>query len=339
MYNNLDISSLIEFTKSLKVLYVEDNKEAREGVLGLLNNFFNDIIVAVDGEDGLEKYNNNSHIDLIISDIRMPKMNGIEMVSKIREVDDTVSVVMTTAHEETEYLLSCIANNVNGYLLKPINFKQFKKTIKQTCEKIYYMKKNIEYEESLERLVKERTKELEEAKAELLEMIHKDPMTNLYNRRYFNDISETLFALSKREKNHFSALMIDIDRFKLVNDNYGHAIGDKVLEELSLILKNIVRQSDVPIRFGGEEFVILLPNTDVDGAILLAKKIRETVEQKDILLEDNSILKITLSIGVAECDCIHDSNIDNLIHRIDEALYQAKRTGRNRVIVDRKEVV
>ncbi len=341
MYHDFEIDELIEFTKKLKILYVEDNVEAREAMLDLIKNFFVDITVAVDGEDGLEKFRRDNSFDLIISDIRMPKMDGIEMIVEIKDIKNNIPVIVATAHKDTELLIDCIKIGVDGYLLKPINFKQLRKSIIQTCEKIYYKMESKKHGELLEKLIQERTKELEVTKLKLTEMVNRDPLTNLYNRRYFNDVSTNILHIARREKKAFSTLMIDIDRFKVINDNYGHLVGDEVLTVLADTLLKSIRVSDIAVRFGGEEFVILLPNTNIDGASSIAKKIKNNVAKKEISINDkkNYIIKITVSIGVAECDCLYDKDIDNIIHRSDEALYEAKRTGRNKVIIYTKRDV
>ena len=334
MYKKFSITELIIFTKSLKILYVEDNQIARESFLGLLSNFFTDIVIGVDGEDGFTKFQ-NSDFDIVISDIRMPKLNGIEMSKKIRDMDCTIPIIIATAHKENNLLLECIEVGVSAYLLKPINFKQLEKVVKQTCERIYYMKKTEEYETSLEELVKVRTKELEVTTSKLKEAVNRDPMTNLYNRRYFHDVSESLLKISKREEKTLSILMIDIDKFKNINDTYGHMLGDKVILLLANIFYALVRTSDIPVRFGGEEFVILLPNTDIKGAMSIANKIRETVENQKMILDDTkeNIIRFTVSIGIVEHQPSMNTDINELLHSVDKALYQAKRDGRNRVVV------
>jgi len=329
MYKKFSITELVSFTKSLQILYVEDNQEARESFLDLLKNFFTDIVTAVDGEEGFKKFQ-SKHFDLVISDIRMPKLNGIEMSKKIREIDCTIPIIIATAHKENDLLLESIEVGTSAYLLKPINFKKLEKVLKQTCEKIYYMKRLEEYEASLEELVRLRTKELEIAKNRLEEMNNRDPMTNLYNRRYFHDVAENLLKISKREQKPFSLLMIDIDRFKNINDTYGHLIGDQVIKLLAETFQQLIRASDIPIRFGGEEFIILLPNTDIEGALSIAKKIQTYIKPKKDLT-----ISFTVSIGVVEYKPIIDTNIDKLLHRADKALYEAKRSGRNKIIVDK----
>lgn len=329
---------LSEFTKNLKVLYVEDNKEAQIAVGELLSIFFNNIVTAIDGVDGLEKFSQES-FDLVISDIKMPRMNGIEMAKSIRKSSPEIAIVMATAHQETEYLLECIRCSVDGYLLKPIDMPQLEETISKVVSKIYCDRAAQDYEKHLEKQVKVRTQELEEAHKELVSMVNKDSMTGLYNRRYFNEISNTLLQISRREGTALSALMIDIDRFKVVNDNFGHLVGDRVLKQVANIMLEMMRESDIIVRFGGEEFIILLPGTELDGAGLIAKKMREAMQSAEVITDDNEIVKFTVSIGIAACDCKNDANIDDLVHRIDVAMYDAKRSGRNKVVLYNKEML
>ncbi len=334
MFKQFILKELVNFTKELTILYVEDNEEAQESVLALLENFFDTIIVASDGEEALEKFE-AEHIDCIISDIKMPKLNGIEMSKKIREKDCTIPIIIATAYRDIDLLTECIKVGVSGYLLKPINLQQLEQVIKQSCEKLYYIKKTKEYESSLEKLVTLKIKELELSKLKLEEMVVRDPMTNLYNRRYFSEVSETLLSISKREKKPFSMLIIDIDKFKNINDTLGHLVGDKVIEHLADIMTSLTRAGDVVVRFGGEEFVILLPNTDEKGAYEFGVKLKEFVHNTELKYDVHSekTLQYTISIGVA-CSAHDESiSINKLIHRADVALYEAKESGRNRVII------
>ena len=337
MYKSLEMKKLIKFTKTLKVLYVEDNIESRDSLTGLLSNFFHNITLGVDGEDGLKKFKSAS-FDLIITDIRMPKMNGIEMIKRVRDIDDEIPIIVSTAHQDYEFLTSCIELGVNWYLLKPINHKQLMRAVKCVCEKLYYAYENKKYEESLEVLVEARTKELQATQEKLTLMVNRDPLTNLYNRRYFNDVSQTLLNLARREKEELSFMMIDIDRFKLVNDTYGHLVGDIVLKELAYTLLKVTRHSDVVIRFGGEEFFIILPHTNLKGAVKIAQKIRNNIKNLNIHIDNNidKLIKFTVSIGVTECYCDDDKKVDTIVRRADEAMYEAKHNGRDRIITYEK---
>ena len=164
---------------------------------------------------------------------------------------------------------------------------------------------------------------IREREKELKLLATTDYLTKLYNRRAFGEISESIFHLAKREKEKFSIVMLDIDDFKKINDTYGHKAGDDVLVILSNTLKEMSRESDVVCRYGGEEFILLLPKTDVKGAYFIAQKIKKAVEK----------LHFTVSLGVSEVDLEHDKDIEAVIKRADDALYESKRSGKNRVTI------
>ncbi|RLA80590.1 MAG: diguanylate cyclase [Epsilonproteobacteria bacterium] len=158
-----------------------------------------------------------------------------------------------------------------------------------------------------------------------------DSMTKLYNRRYFTEMYESTIDFDKRNKFDTAIIILDIDKFKNINDTYGHGIGDDVIVLISSILKKYTRSSDIVSRWGGEEFAILLPNTDIDGAFTISEKIRKVVEDTVIDLDDNKILEFTASFGVSQVRYETDINIDTVINRADTALYEAKQSGRNKV--------
>jgi len=164
---------------------------------------------------------------------------------------------------------------------------------------------------------------------ELRELSITDSLTKVYNRRHFFEAAQTLVSIAKRENNEVSFLMIDIDYFKKVNDTYGHQVGDYVLIQLSQEIKNMLRESDIFGRIGGEEFAVLLHNTSMAGAKVIAEKIRGAVEE--IEFEDNYIsMDITVSIG---CSTLSGklSALEDLYQESDKKLYIAKELGRNRV--------
>jgi len=174
-------------------------------------------------------------------------------------------------------------------------------------------------------------KELQRLKDVLQEQADHDPLTNLYNRRYFHNVADNIFNISKRNQNALSVLILDIDFFKKVNDTYGHNIGDTVIKTLSEIMQNSTRKSDVVARFGGEEFVILLPNTDINGAVNIGLKIAKTIESTPIEAKGKKPFHVTISVGAASV-IPKDKSIDDTINRADMALYEAKNSGRNRVV-------
>jgi len=174
--------------------------------------------------------------------------------------------------------------------------------------------------------------ELIKVQNKLKEQTIRDPLTNLYNRRYLQDIAQDLINIAKRDKTPLSIIILDIDKFKNINDSYGHAIGDDVIVLLSLILKKQTRLSDVVARIGGEEFIILLPNTNIDGALTIANLLRETVENESVEVDGGKNINFTISLGVDSIDSNSDKNIDGPMQRADRALYSAKDSGRNTVV-------
>lgn len=174
---------------------------------------------------------------------------------------------------------------------------------------------------------------LQKLNSKLEEMSHRDPLTNLFNRRYFKEESEKIQSFSKRNNFPLSIIMLDIDNFKIINDKYGHYVGDDVIIKISRILEEIIRNSDIIARFGGEEFVVLLQNSKESNTINVANKLKDSIQQSDIILPDGEVLKFTASFGVAQFDeKIDDNNLEHTISRADDALYEAKRSGKNRVI-------
>lgn len=173
-------------------------------------------------------------------------------------------------------------------------------------------------------------KKLNELQGELQQQAEHDHLTSLYNRRYFEKISSTVIKLGKRSKQKTSIIIIDIDDFKLVNDTYGHHVGDNVIKFLSSSFLKNIRESDIAARVGGEEFVILLPNTNVESAIALASKIRSFVENSIININEKQTLKFTISLGVDEV-LESDLDITPSLNRADKLLYKAKSSGKNRV--------
>lgn len=176
-------------------------------------------------------------------------------------------------------------------------------------------------------------------RARLLRSGFTDGLTGWHNRRYLNvRLSEEL-ARARRDSERLVCLMLDVDHFKRVNDNWGHAAGDEVLREIAQRVESQVRASDVAARYGGEEFVVLLPSTDVASALLLAERIRKTVSATPVGLPNGEAVTITASIGIAEVQPVPEANDlktigDSLIARADVALYAAKSAGRNRVVVE-----
>lgn len=163
----------------------------------------------------------------------------------------------------------------------------------------------------------------------------KDPLTHLLTRRLFNKIMLSKLDIAKVTGRNFSLLMCDLDHFKLVNDTYGHAVGDIVLKDFANVLEKSLRKSDYIFRFGGEEFIVILPMTSKEEAVILAQKICDATALQEVKIDDASI-KYTVSIGAVSVltdyfTPINQETVDKYVTEVDEKLYLAKERGRNRV--------
>ena len=186
----------------------------------------------------------------------------------------------------------------------------------------------------LMRLVRERTEQLEEANRKLAMMSYIDAMTEVANRRSFDEEMTMEWRRSTRTRSHLSLLMVDIDGFKAFNDALGHQAGDHCLRDVARVISDCVRRAgDTVARYGGEEFVVLLPDTDGYGAAILAERIRSAIEQRNIAHPAMLRGRLTVSIGVATMAGKETLEASTLVRAADAALYQAKRDGRNRVRV------
>lgn len=181
--------------------------------------------------------------------------------------------------------------------------------------------------------IKKMQKELNNKTKELELLASLDPLTKLYNRRYFSKNSEYLFDLAKKEKNKLSIIMLDIDNFKTINDTYGHKVGDNAIVSIATLLKKHCKESDIICRFGGDEFLILLPDSSENNAHMVAKNIHTIINEASIVINKDKKISCEVSIGLSHIDRVKDLNIEDMIHRVDTALYTAKNKGKNTTCV------
>jgi len=187
--------------------------------------------------------------------------------------------------------------------------------------------------ETLENKVRERTTELESVNQKLAVLSTTDALTGVRNRRYFDQVLEREFNRAYREREQLSILMLDIDHFKIVNDDYGHQVGDEALRVVASVLQNVIhRTTDLTARYGGEEFAIILPNTDIEGAYKVAEKIRNKIAEQ-ILVAEGVEFSLTVSIGVMGDAPTAGDSADLWLKEADDALYTAKENGRNKVLL------
>ena len=266
------------------------------------------IEVANAGPEGLEKARTMKP-DLILLDIIMPGMNGFEVLALLKESQETwsIPVIIITGLEDAE-------NEEKGLVLGAVDYitKPFKEAVVLARIKNH-------------RLIVEQMRMIEHQSLY-------DPLTNIMNRRSFNLQIEGLWAYSIRKQEPLSVIMIDIDHFKNFNDTYGHQLGDVVLQiTAKSIMSALKRASDQVFRWGGEEFTVLLPDTPLDGAVMVAERVREAIGSSEIPYSGGAPLRVTASLGAASAIPFGDDIIDNLIKQADTAMYNAKESGRNRV--------
>ena len=201
---------------------------------------------------------------------------------------------------------------------------------------VEYLPKEFITKESLTRTVSNAlgkgrlNRDLKEVRDKLAEMVTMDELTGLYNRRYCMEALEHEQDRAKRYHTPLTLCMIDLDHFKNVNDSHGHLAGDVVLTDVGKLFNDSARQTDIACRYGGEEFVLILPHTDEKGARVFCERLCKKVARHEFEWEETSI-KMTISIGVAQYDDVEDLSPANLVERADKALYRAKEEGRNRV--------
>ena len=309
------VEQLLKVAKTIKVLYVEDNEEARVSTLGMLENFFEHISVAVDGFDGWKKFQSAKY-DLVISDINMPRMSGIEMIDEIRKVNHDVSILILSAYNESEYFMDTIRIGIDGYLLKPIEFEQFIEVISKSIEKIELRRENSDYKKNLEAKVKEKTRALEY-------IYYHDALTDLENRN----------ALIQSSK-HYHAdglILIDIDKFSAINSIYGEKIGDDVLINISKKLIEIAAGECSVHRVSGDQFAYLnIKCHDLEFCIKKANEVIQRLSSDAIdATFDGYSIKINLSVTVS---IVHSIENSNYIECADMALNLAKRSHKSLIV-------
>jgi len=255
-------------------------------------------ILHLSNEDGEEE------IDLILLDVMMPIMSGLEVLAQIKKDPQTqnIPVILVTANADEHNVAEGLDMGAFDYIIKPYSL--------------------------LVLLARVRTALREKERQDLLEKwATTDPLTEHFNRRHFFEMAHRELDRSNRLHSPLSFIMLDIDNFKKVNDQYGHLVGDMVLVRLAKILRQQLRSVDLCCRYGGEEFVLCLPDTHLEGAKDVAERIRLAILQETIRSNDDLPLSISISLGVA--DSQDDQSVEGILKRADAALYQAKDGGRN----------
>lgn len=291
-----------------KILIIEDSELQRKLLNRWISNHGYTPLEAVSLSEAREIISKDQ-VDVVLLDWELPDGSGIELISEIFSSSPIgwLPIIMVTGHTEPENLKLAIEAGATDYITKPA--------------------KEIEL---LARIFSAlRMKSLHD---QLRETAIRDVLTGLYNRRYMEERIEQEFQRCKRHKHSLSLAMIDIDFFKKVNDTYGHETGDIVLKRIAFELKTSLRKSDIISRFGGEEFVIVFPETGVNDATKVLDKIRESVSNIELKSEAGENFKVSFSGGVAGGDITEIENPTELLRTADKLLYEAKSSGRNRIV-------
>ena len=262
------------------------------------------------------------------SDWIMPELDGLGLCRVVRQSSEYSGAyfVLMTADEGNDRLIEAFNSGVDDFIVKPFSPELLEARLRPGVRITQISKQNQASKQRIEKLANELA--IVNRKLNLSSLT--DPLTGLPNRRYALKRLEQEWASSERNRRELSCMMLDIDYFKVVNDTYGHAGGDMVLKGLSKILKGLLRNNDVACRMGGEEFMVICPDTDMESAALVAERIRESIE-RTVFPYGGKAIHITLSIGIAMRDAAHDS-IDEMISIADKRLYEAKSAGRNMVM-------
>ncbi|MBU0673389.1 MAG: diguanylate cyclase [Proteobacteria bacterium] len=293
--------------RSIKVLVVDDSTFSRSIVSDLLKVHQYIVFEAADGQEAMAILTREKGIRMVVTDYNMPKMNGFELTRNIRNDfgRDEVSIIGISGQEGNILSAKFIKYGANDFIVKPFAHEEFYCRITQCIE----MMENID-----------RVKKLSNT----------DPLTGLYNRRFFFDSGDKIHASAGRNQITISVAMFDIDFFKKINDTYGHDVGDEVIKSLAHLLLDRFRTTDIVSRFGGEEFCVLMVDMDPEKILSFLDALRLKIEALIIRVAGQTV-RFTVSIGL--CTTLHNT-LEEMIKQSDLCLYQAKESGRNQLISD-----
>ena len=303
----------------MKILLIDDSKIEQMVISSFLDSSTHDVIIASSGEEGIQAFKAQQP-DLILLDVMMPGIDGYEVAKRIRASEEPwVPIIFLSGKTSSEDLVKGISAGGDDYLTKPVDPLVLSAKL-QAMDRISTMRSQLI----------QTTKQLEQANAELQKLSLSDGLTGIANRRYLNQTLPLELTRALRDNLPISALLIDVDHFKKYNDHYGHLEGDDCLKQITQVLTKACRRStDTVSRYGGEEFCILLPNTDVTGAIKVADHINQ--QMKELALPHKGVSEtgfVSVSIGIVTHQSNQAIEPTVFLSHADAALYQAKSAGR-----------
>ncbi len=322
-----------------ELLVVDDSRIVRAMVSDVLRAQGYRIREAQNGREALERVQECTP-DLVLLDVMMPEMDGYEVCRELRRregADDYIPILMLTAKGDVEDLARGLDAGADDYISKPFDNVELVARVRSLLRIRALQKRlsqqNLELEAKNQQL-EALTRQLDAANQELRLLSVTDGLTKAYNHRHFQERLKAEYARAARHGEPLACVMIDLDRFKRINDTYGHPAGDRVLVQLVEILKDAVRGEDLVARYGGEEFVLLLPKTDASLALTIAERLRNRIAGEPVPIGGDRRIPVTVSMGVADyLPGEKERSPDELLRAADEALYRAKANGRNRVEV------
>ena len=299
-------------------LIIDDSRVARKALRRALvaADVFGEIQEAADGEEALALLAGDlaERLDLVLCDLLMPGIDGFELLARLQadpRLAD-VPVIVLTGEEDIETKVQALESGASDYLTKPFADAELLARVK--------VHRNL-------KLLRE---ELRDANGRLSELATRDPLTGVFNRRHFEVLLATELDRARRHDHSVALILADLDHFKSINDRFGHVAGDRVLTAVANTLLDGVRGHDVVGRYGGEEFVIFLPETDLDEALVVSERLRGAIAA--LSFDDYAGLEVRTSLGVAEANGVSAADGDPLVSAADDALYRAKRAGRDQVM-------
>jgi two-component system, cell cycle response regulator len=302
-------------TIETNILIIDDSETVRREIISTLRGHALSTYCH-EAEDGLEglKILLEIKVDLVLCDVEMPRLDGFKFLSLVRareELQD-IPIILLTGKEDRESKIRGLEQGAADYITKPFDPGELVARVK------IHLK------------IKRLQDELRQANEILLEVSNTDHLTGLYNRRYLMDALDREFTRSKRSGSFLSVLLLDVDNFKEINDRFGHYGGDLVLTETASILQQELRSYDTAVRYGGDEFFAMISDVSLQEAAAIADRVRMSIESSRFPGEMEDV-RISFSIGVAVHPGTGVESVEDLIREADNALYRAKKNGRNRV--------
>lgn len=337
-----------ETTNTFPLIMLIDDEQENLNVLRHLLEPNYEILCASNGIEAVEMINDMDDpkkVQLIICDQRMPELSGVDFFAQIVDImPDTIRMILTGYSDVDAIIDSINKASIYKFITKPFEPAELILTVQRGIETFNMRQKIAAYTNQLEEMVQERTKELEEALNALQQASITDQLTGAHNRRFVDEFIESELCQLRRhyfqgngitpEPRLLGFILIDADNFKNVNDTYGHDAGDKVLIQLTQVLKTTCRESDWVIRWGGEEFLVISKNKDLKGVEILAERIRQNIEDSLFDIGGNQRINRTCSLGIStfpfSTTDVDFTSWEQTLFLADTALYRSKNGGRNK---------